>query len=425
MKLGGYVGAGLLREDEVRSKLASAAKACGLGTDGDPGEGERAITNGIEIGKATPKTIPGPNGRANGHHPAVPVHPNGTPAVSGPLTKKAGDFETRPVEWLWPNRIPKRKLTTAAGSGGLGKSFVFCDLAARVSVGGEIPGMGGECFEVGNVLIINCEDDPEDTTVPRLMEAGADLRRIWILRPEHLGRFTLAEVDMIKRVVAEEMGGSVALVIIDPATAFVGKADDHKNAQLQALLGPLRTAAWEIAAAIILVTHINKASGGGNVEAAMRVVGGVAWVNAVRAALIFVKDPDDPAKRLMIPFKNNNGPEQKGLAYRVAPTEALARIEWEGEVDTTADEAMGGSASKPGPKSRLTDEQIDAIVGRLFEGRNQVPSSEGTKFLRDQGVPFDKIKSTRNRLGIRAKQLASGWVWIASYGLRNAPPAPI
>ncbi|WP_165076053.1 AAA family ATPase [Paludisphaera rhizosphaerae] len=423
LKLGGYVASGELPELEVVGRLAEAGRTIGLGTDGDPHEVERAIANGMEVGKGRPKVAPAPKNGESSMNGAVSA--NGKvaeePALPARIVDIIGDVELRKVSWLWPGLIPKNKLTTIAGAGGLGKSFVCCDLAARVSTGGEIPGGGGECFEVGNVLIINCEDDPEDTTGPRLFEAGADMRRIGILKSVALNQFTLAEVGLMRRAVAEM--GSVSLIIIDPATAFVGKGvDDHKNAQLQGLLAPLRIAAWELGAAIVLVTHINK-SGGNNVEAATRIVGGVAWVNAVRSAIIFAKDPDDPSRRLMLPTKSNNGPEKKGLVYRVVPTDALAVIEWEGETDTTPDDAIART-KKPGPKPAMTDDQVEGVFRRLFEGRTEVASKEAVAFCKEHGVSYEVARDARKRLGIGAKQRSEGWVWIAPYGfLASTPPS--
>ena len=256
----------------------------------------------------------------------------------------------RRVEWLWPDRIPIGKLTTFAGWGGLGKSFVTMDLAARISRGDEIPGGKGECFEAGNVLILNTEDDPDDTSVPRLIEAGADLNRIAFLKSAVLGQFCLSDLDTLDRALSE-LGGA-RMLVIDPATAHLGAANDHKNAELRGLLMPLSLWAMQRHLAVILVTHVNKPQAG-KVEAAARVVGSVAWVNAVRAAVMFTRDPDNKTQRLFIPFKSNNAPEQKGLAYRLVSTETLARVEWLGEVDTSADDALNNEKERKPKRSVL------------------------------------------------------------------------
>ncbi|RPI83297.1 MAG: hypothetical protein EHM42_08555, partial [Planctomycetaceae bacterium] len=45
--------------------------------------------------------------------------------------------------WLWPRRIPARALTLLAGGVGSGKSFLACDLAARISRGAPWPNSPG------------------------------------------------------------------------------------------------------------------------------------------------------------------------------------------------------------------------------------------------------------------------------------------
>ena len=45
------------------------------------------------------------------------------------------DIEEKPPEWLIPNYIPKRNITTMAGDGGSGKTTVWCEIAASISAG--------------------------------------------------------------------------------------------------------------------------------------------------------------------------------------------------------------------------------------------------------------------------------------------------
>jgi hypothetical protein len=327
--LGQLVGGHYADRADIERQLSEAARRSGLGED----EIRRTIASGLGAGIAQPRVLPesvlgGNRPGRNGKH---------EPPADTSLIILASQVKTRKVEWLWPNRIPIGKLTTFAGWGGLGKSFVTMDLASRISRGDEIPGLKGECFDTGSVLILNTEDDPDDTSVPRLIEAGADLRRIGFARSEVLGQFTLADLRLLDRMLGEL--GDVKLLVIDPATAHLGNTKDNSNAELRGLLMPLSLWAMERRIAVVLVTHVNKPQQS-KVEAMARVVGSVAWVNAVRAAVMFARDPEDKSRRLFIPFKSNNSPEQKGLAYRVVATDSLARIEWMGEVDTSADEAL-------------------------------------------------------------------------------------
>lgn len=42
-------------------------------------------------------------------------------------------IEAKPVEWLWEGRLALGKITLLTGDGGVGKSMLTCDLAARIS----------------------------------------------------------------------------------------------------------------------------------------------------------------------------------------------------------------------------------------------------------------------------------------------------
>jgi hypothetical protein len=54
-----------------------------------------------------------------------------------------GRLARRPVEWLWPLRVPLGKLTLLVGDPGCGKSLLALDMAARVTRG------AGDCQILG------------------------------------------------------------------------------------------------------------------------------------------------------------------------------------------------------------------------------------------------------------------------------------
>ncbi len=385
--LGQFVGAHLLSRDEVVRDLTRAAFGCGL--DRDPGCGERGIAatiaSGLDAGILQPRVIPEPtrNGRSAGL--TLPIPP-------GPPIIFAKDIKTRRIEWIWEQQgIPSRKLTTFAGVGGLGKTFILCDIAARISQGDEWPFSGGQCARRGVVLFISGEDDPDDTLVPRLIELGADLSRICFLTPANLDRFTLGDIPALDRV-AHHIGRELAFVTIDPPTAYLDGVDDHNNSQLRTLLTPLKNWVSRRDCGMAFNTHLNKTQG--KVDAMMRVMGSVAWVNAVRAAHMIAKDPNDPSRRLFLPMKNNLGPERKGLAYRIIQTPTLATVEWLGEVDTTADEAMVQDRKVP-----KTMDACECAI-ELFNKQREWPSEQFWTYLNQNGIKKDAYNQARAKLGI-------------------------
>lgn len=285
-----------------------------------------------------------------------------------------------PIEWLAPGRLPLGKLVVIAGVGGLGKSSVTLDLAARLSRGEPMFGMAmddpADVAGPSDILLLAAEDDPADTQLPRLIAAGADITRIRSIKgiagPN--GKtlpFSLSHIDELSKCL--KANPSVRLVVIDPVACYVGRAkvDDHKNVELTSLLSPLAELAAEHAVTMLLVCHLNKSSGSSAVN---RIMGGSAYVNSTRATFIVFPSPDDPDVRVLDAVKFNIGPKPKPLAFHIRElepdeiTEAmdhpsfadleerqrtrmarqLARVEWQGECEITADEGLSSGTGKRG-----------------------------------------------------------------------------
>jgi hypothetical protein len=336
--LGRLVGTGLLDRPLVEEKLLDAARRCGL-----PDKEARAtVKSGIEAGKAKPRELP----------PSIKEEWSkqkeekaAEPKPEQRIIIRANEVTVKRVEWLWPGRIPLGKMTTFAGLGGLGKTLCLCDITARVTRGLDWPDKALNQHP-GQVIYISGEDDLDDTIVPRLIACGADLSKVVFLTVDVQDHFHLGALKVLEQA-RSQAGPDVRLVVVDPPSSYLHGVDEHKNAELRGLLTPIKNWCSKSRVAVIFNTHINKGSAQ-KLEAMMRVMGSVAWVNAVRAAHMFAADPDDRSRRLFMSMKSNNGPEKKGLAYRiqVLPGE-LAKVEWLGEVDTTADQAVNRESGKP------------------------------------------------------------------------------
>ena len=168
-----------------------------------------------------------------------------------------------PLEWLWPGFLPHGKISIIAGNPGLGKSQVTLDIAARISTGSVWP--TGEANIQGKVLLVCCEDDPADTIVPRLVAAGANLSNIALIRSVRVQdsgkqkQRALSLQDDLEKIRAHLKNcPETRLIIIDPVSAYMGKTDSHKNAEVRAVLDPLASLAQEHRVSILLVTHLNK-----------------------------------------------------------------------------------------------------------------------------------------------------------------------
>ncbi len=347
-------------------------------------------------------------------------------------TRRIADIEAKPVSWLWHDRIARGKTTIVAGNPGLGKSQITASIAAVVTTGGRWPVDHTQCG-LGDVLFLTAEDDPADTLRPRLEAAGADLTRVHVVDGVIRGytgdgarkdrMFSLEEDLQALEAKLVELG-NVAVVVIDPITAYLGNIDSHKNADVRALLAPLSELAARHNVAIIGVSHLSKAAG---TQALMRVNGSLAFVAAARAAYLVTSDPADKTRRLFLPMKNNLGPDSTGLAFRIegvtvaSPAGPLgtSRVTWDSEpVTVTADEAMQTETTTEG-NSALA-EASDWLCETLAEGPK--PASEIFKLADAEGISKRTLKRAKSELGIKPTKtgMGGGWSWSLPKGAKSA-----
>jgi len=184
------------------------------------------------------------------------------------------------VNWLWPNRIALGKLNLLVGDPGLGKSFITCDLAARVSTGAAWPD-GAPNDGPGGVLLLNAEDGPADTIKPRLRVAHADMERIAYMPYVDKGRFfSLSKhIGFLAENAATIPG--LKLIVLDPVSAFLSGVDSHKNTDVREALAPLSALAEQTGAAVLAVSHLNKGVG----QAVYRATGSLAFTAASRSVV--------------------------------------------------------------------------------------------------------------------------------------------
>ena len=323
------------------------------------------------------------------------------------------------VNWLWPARMPLGKLTLIAGDPGLGKSMLTAFIAATVSTGRAWP--DGTHAPAGDVLLVNLEDGQADTTRPRLDAAGADVARVHaadlVRQPDGTLRcLTLGDVQPIADAIARLQ--KPRAVILDPVSAFMGTADSHVAADVRGLLAPLAELAQRSGVAFILIAHLNKSSA----QSAMnRINGSGAYVAACRSGWIVVRDRDDEARRLLLPLKNNLGPDQGGLAYRVIVAQNGApRVEFEPEpVTIRADDALAapgddGGADDPASFLRelLADEPL--IAKDVKEAAD------------DAGYSWRTVQRAMKKAGVISKRPGFGQpaLWSIA-GHTVAPVAPV
>jgi RecA-family ATPase len=185
---------------------------------------------------------------------------NRTPWSQGATAKLIWlkDVEPTEVKWVWPGRIPCGKLTLLVGDPGLGKSFVTLDGGSRISRGRLWP--DGEQAPLGAVIVLSAEDGRADTIRPRVDVLGGDPAKIAVLAAIKQGDaerpFSLAaDLPVLEATITAVQA---VLVVIDPLSAYLGKTDSFKDAEVRGLLTPLAALAEKTGVAILAIMHLTK-----------------------------------------------------------------------------------------------------------------------------------------------------------------------
>jgi hypothetical protein len=291
------------------------------------------------------------------------------------------------------------------GDPSTGKSTLTLDLAARVSTGTSWP--DGAPARPAGVLLLSAEDGLADTIAPRLIAAGADLRRVHALTevpdvdedgdvrqvPPSLPR----DIPTIEKIVREHR---VAMVVIDVLMAYLnGKVDSHRDQDVRGVLHQLAAMAEKTGCTVVLIRHLNKAGGS---NALYRGGGSIGIVGAARAAYLVARDPEDEARRIFAVTKCNLALEPPSLAYRLVSDDenGCARVEWEdAPVEHTAASLLRGPVDDDERTER--DEAADWLLGYLTDSGGTAARKDIVKAARAAGYSEATLKRAKDRAGVK------------------------
>ncbi|MCC7242406.1 MAG: AAA family ATPase [Acidobacteria bacterium] len=335
------------------------------------------------------------------------VVPSPTPPIV-PVVVRLADVQPEAVTWIWPGRLAAGKITLLVGDPGLGKSWITCDVAARASTGrcwpDGAPGVG-PC----DVLMLSAEDGLADTIRPRCDALGADVARVHHLAVLRCGdterAVQLADIDGIEAAI-EQTGARI--VTIDPLSAYTGRTDTHRDAEVRGLLAPLAALAERRGVAVGGVMHLGKST---QRPALYRAAGSIAFAAAARIVLAVAADPADPEHRVVAPIKSNLSRPPAALGYRLGND----RLVWDVDpVSIDIDALLSGP-----PQGRDRDEQTDAevLIAELLEDTAAWPMAAKDAIASGDahGIHERTMRRTARQMGIRIARLGFGaagrWIW--------------
>lgn len=339
-------------------------------------------------------------------------------ADKSPVTiQMAADVEMEPVEWLWDGMIAKGKPHMLTGEPGLGKSQITCDIAARLSRGGEFPSIvqpAPEPVPPMGVLILSAEDSASDTMKPRLAAAGADMANIGFInsavltkgkdgRPQMRALALKEDAESILHAISL-MKVKVGLIIVDPVSAFLsGSEDSNSNSDARSILAQLQAVIMSKGIAMLMINHTNKNTAAKSAH--MRSMGSVGWNAAARATFYVFRDQEKDRRVFSVGKTNLAKETGKGFFYDIEEVDVnirgnptkVPKIRWnQREFPTkSADEYSAGSERSERKTSDCEDELALFMVGKA-----EVPSKDGLRHMLERGYSRAEVFRAARKAGI-------------------------
>ena len=164
----------------------------------------------------------------------------------------ASSIRMEQTSWAWKDRIPLGGVTLLAGQEGSGKTTILADVLARATHGRLDGDLQGEAI---GCVYATAEDSWSRTLAPRLMAAGADLQRVFLVQVDGLNGGLTVPGDLVD--LAERMAATGSrMLVLDPLGAHLGSSlDTHRDATVRQALAPLASHMDTLGAACVGIVH--------------------------------------------------------------------------------------------------------------------------------------------------------------------------
>ena len=307
---------------------------------------------------------------------------------------RMSEVQSQEIEWLWYPFIPYGKLTIIQGDLGDGKTTMVLNLAAKLSKG-EALDENMKVTEPVNVIYQTAEDGLADTVKPRLELAGADCERIIVIDESDK---SLSMVD--ERLEQAIVRTGARLLILDPIQAYLGGGMDMNRAnEARDMTKKLGALAEKTKCAIILIGHMNKASGN---KAAYRGMGSIDFFAVARSVLLVGRVEGESNTRAVVQIKNNLAAFGHPKAFALSED----GFKWLGDYEITVDEVLGGIT----PKANKM-EQAKQMLRELAETQSAVLSNEIFDRANELGISKRTLENAKKELGVQTRKINNAWYW--------------
>ncbi|MGD0415706.1 MAG: AAA family ATPase [Terriglobales bacterium] len=310
---------------------------------------------------------------------------DGNDTETGLLTNTLEGVVQKNVKWLWKNKIPYGYVTVVAGEEGIGKTTLVSGIVAEQTKKGR------------DVLLIADEDNPEDTLVPRLNAAGADLSRVhhmeeaaWKKDKLEYAFEILRDIGKLEAWLAAHPG--VTTVVIDPWLNCAGGINEYSSKQVRQVFMPLQKIARKFGIVIICIAHFKKGQAG---RANEKVGGALAVVQVPRSVLLVarVKEEGGVLDGELYQTKHNLNPKENGQKFQIVGAVSKRN----GIIVKTSKVMWGGESQRDAEVVFATNDPAELVFDKCCEWL--------TDFLNDGELPATEVLTSGKKRGFSQRTI--------------------
>ena len=237
-------------------------------------------------------------------------------------------------------------------------------------------------------------DTAGNAACEKLAKCGADMTRVRFINEEEK-QLSMTD-ERIEKAIRQN---DVRLMIMDPIQAYLGANVDMNRAnEIRPLFRNLSNIAERTGCAIVLIGHLNKASG---VQSDYRTLGSVDIAAAVRSILFVEKVEKEKSQDIRVVYqqKDSLAKKENPVAFSLSDEGLI----WMGEYDISIDDLLAGNT---GTKKETKLEKAKKLILELLGKRKMMCLEELEAELQAYEISARTGRDARKDL---EDQLIYGW----------------